>query len=290
MSWEVTSLVRSRKVGNPTSKSILMIFADVANHDGGGIWLSKASIAAETEVGINTVRSHIKKMTERGILKEVGKRKCSNGFTVVYDMDLAVINALELTRPKFAPLPLLVGDTTSLESSDTPSQMDINNPEGGENDPPLNNLEEIFEKLWKEVSAITPKEIKGRHTKKTSLAQFKKLVTRKKNPVSASRIANAVLWLYDSPPQKMKDNDGVERGYMKALERVLRDEKFEPFLADGVFNKRGVQDEKDEAWRMRIEFINNSGEWPSSAPSPRTMPKHLRVLLSPEAYNQLFGE
>ena len=95
MSIHVISLVLSRKVGGPVRKCVLLKLADCANDDGSGIWPSKATVAAETEVHKDTVKKHIRDMVKTGLLIEVGRRPCSNGFTTVYDLDLDVLEAYE---------------------------------------------------------------------------------------------------------------------------------------------------------------------------------------------------
>jgi len=289
MSWEVTALIRSRKAGSPTAKSILLVFADVANHDGGGIWLSKPSIAAETEVGINTVRRHIKDLVARGILLEVGRRKCSNGFTIEYDMDLEKIKSLELTRPKMGGVSLEGGDTTSPEGGDTPSQEEANSNKQSGKDPSEKSIKDIFEKLWKIVLDSTPTEIKGRHSKKKALAAMKRIATRKKEPIPASRIAHACLWFYSMPQQHKKDNSGQERGYMKALDRVIGGELFGVYLEKGVYDQVSTREESEAAaWKLRADFCNSTGgEWPPAAPDPRTCPAEYRNLFNGEHWEAL---
>ncbi|MFT6530965.1 MAG: hypothetical protein ACJASC_000488 [Limimaricola cinnabarinus] len=74
-----------------------MFLADKASDDGSGIWCSKGTIQRHTELGETTVKRTIREFLKEGILIETGARGCKNGFTVVYRIDLARIEALELT-------------------------------------------------------------------------------------------------------------------------------------------------------------------------------------------------
>lgn len=94
MSIEVMSLVWSRRVGSPSRKAVLQAMADAANSDGTGVWISKPTIAARSEVSAATVKRAMKELTEMGLIKRVGKKKISNGFTAIYDLDLEAIRAL----------------------------------------------------------------------------------------------------------------------------------------------------------------------------------------------------
>lgn len=74
-----------------------MFLADKASDDGSGIWCSKGTIQRHTELGETTVKRTIRDFLKEGILVETGARGCKNGFTIVYRIDLARIEALELT-------------------------------------------------------------------------------------------------------------------------------------------------------------------------------------------------
>lgn len=95
MSYKVTSLVRSRKAGSPTKKVILMVMADVANHDGSGVWISTKTIASESEVSTRTIKRQLKQFEQEGILIRDGYKPCMGGHTVNYKMNLQAISALE---------------------------------------------------------------------------------------------------------------------------------------------------------------------------------------------------
>lgn len=79
-----------------------MFLADKASDDGSGIWCSKGTIQRHTELGETTVKRTVREFLKEGILVETGARGCKNGFTVVYRIDLAKVEALELTlEPDF---------------------------------------------------------------------------------------------------------------------------------------------------------------------------------------------
>ncbi|GIT91710.1 hypothetical protein JANAI62_21670 [Jannaschia pagri] len=97
MSWRLANACAERKFGSATRKQIIMFLADKASDDGSGIWCSKGTIQRHTELGETTVKRTIRHFLKEGILVETGARGCKNGFTVVYRIDLARIEALELT-------------------------------------------------------------------------------------------------------------------------------------------------------------------------------------------------
>jgi hypothetical protein len=97
MSWRVANTCAERKFGSATRKQIIMFLADKASDDGCGIWCSKGTIQRHTELGETTVKRAVRAFLKEGILVETGARTCKNGFTVVYRIDLAKVEALELT-------------------------------------------------------------------------------------------------------------------------------------------------------------------------------------------------
>ncbi|WP_259988068.1 hypothetical protein [Sulfitobacter sp. S190] len=74
-----------------------MFLADKASDDGSGIWCSKGTIQRHTELGETTVKRTVREFLKEGILVETGARTCKNGFTVVYRIDLAKVEALDPT-------------------------------------------------------------------------------------------------------------------------------------------------------------------------------------------------
>ncbi len=113
MSWRVANACAERKFGSATRKQIIMFLADKASDDGSGIWCSKGTIQRHTELGETTVKRTIRDFLKDGILVETGARGCKNGFTVVYRIELARIEARELTgEPDFETgAPVVPGQT-----------------------------------------------------------------------------------------------------------------------------------------------------------------------------------
>lgn len=97
MSWRVANTCAERKFGSATRKQIIMFLADKASDDGSGIWCSKGTIQRHTELGETTVKRAVRAFLKEGILVETGARSCKNGFTVVYRIDLAKVEALQPT-------------------------------------------------------------------------------------------------------------------------------------------------------------------------------------------------
>jgi hypothetical protein len=97
MSWEVAKLCSERKFGSPVRKQIIMFLADKASDDGSGIWCSKGTIHRHTELGESTVKRAVNELVHEGILIETGQhRRCKHGYTVVYHMNLTIVQTLEL--------------------------------------------------------------------------------------------------------------------------------------------------------------------------------------------------
>jgi biotin operon repressor len=125
MSKHVVSLVYSRKAGSLLRKAVLAYMADVANHDGTGVWSSKQRIADEIEASKKGVRECIKSLVADGILSEVGQRKCMNGYTIEYVINLDVVSALE-------PMPHQKGEG-GINTPVTPGDLtgELDSPDGG---------------------------------------------------------------------------------------------------------------------------------------------------------------
>lgn len=95
MSWRVANECAERRFGSAARKQIIMFLADKASDDGSGIWCSKGTIQRHTELGESTVKRTISDFLKEGILIETGRRPCKNGFTVIYQIVLARVMALE---------------------------------------------------------------------------------------------------------------------------------------------------------------------------------------------------
>jgi hypothetical protein len=102
MSHVATGIVQRRKVGSPTRKAVLMFMAACASDDGTGIWTSKQNMADDLEMGKRTVQVCIDDLAKDGLIAEVGRRSCRNGFTVEYRINLDAVQALPETRDNSA--------------------------------------------------------------------------------------------------------------------------------------------------------------------------------------------
>lgn len=94
MSHKVTTLVASRTIGGSAMKAVLMNMADKASDGGEGVFASKNTIASDTELSLPTVKRAFKDLMDAGLIAEVGTRGCTNGHTVVYDLNIKAIAAL----------------------------------------------------------------------------------------------------------------------------------------------------------------------------------------------------
>lgn len=96
MSWRLANICADRKFGSPVRKQIIMFLADKASDDGSGIYCSKGTVQRHTELGASTVKRTIGDFVQEGILVETGQiRRCKNGYTVIYRMNLSAVEELE---------------------------------------------------------------------------------------------------------------------------------------------------------------------------------------------------
>jgi hypothetical protein len=95
MSNRVNQIVLERKVGSPTRKAVLVYMAYRASDDGSGFWAGKSRMARELEMNQRTVKFCIKDLLATGLISAVGKRPCSGGHTIIYQLNLKAILALE---------------------------------------------------------------------------------------------------------------------------------------------------------------------------------------------------
>lgn len=106
MSWKVLAKVYEKRVGSQIKKAVMSYCADKASDDGRGIWASKGTIAAELEAGRSTIIRAINELVEAGLLVPEATRRCANGSTVEYRIDLAALAALPgIERPNTRPVP-----------------------------------------------------------------------------------------------------------------------------------------------------------------------------------------
>lgn len=94
MSRYVAALVYRKRIGSMARKAVLAYCAERANDDGTGVWASKLTMSKEIECSKQTIIDTIKSFVAEGVMIEAGKRKCSNGYVVEYDLNIAAIDAL----------------------------------------------------------------------------------------------------------------------------------------------------------------------------------------------------
>ncbi|WP_335948602.1 helix-turn-helix domain-containing protein [Salipiger bermudensis] len=93
MSFKVTDLVWSKQLP-PFEKYVLLRVADRVDHDGKNFFSSKKTIMKETGLSRSTVFKVFKSLVKQRLLIEAGQRDCNGGHTVVYDVNLNVLQAL----------------------------------------------------------------------------------------------------------------------------------------------------------------------------------------------------
>lgn len=152
--------------------------------------------------------------------------------------------------------------------------------EGGKQ---VSNPEEVFDKLWSEVLSKVPKSKKSYFSKKISRTRFDKIVKRRNNPISATRLANAILWFYSDVSQTRED-----RKYMKALQYVLKDELFYHFLHKGAYEQSKAEFTEDDLWAARGKTYLLHGwdhQWIKG--HSRNLPERLRKHFPKADYKKL---
>lgn len=98
MSNHLISEVYKRQVGNIARKAVMGLLADKASDDGSGIWASKQRMAEEIGASKQTVIATLKALIDDGLVREAGKRKCPNGYTVEYAINVVALRAIPLIK------------------------------------------------------------------------------------------------------------------------------------------------------------------------------------------------
>jgi len=129
---------------------------------------------------------------------------------------------------------------------------------------------DIFDKLWKFISKVTPDEFMGRHSKKNGRAKFIKLSERDKDPYSPGPMAHAICWFYSQSDQQ---RDGAK--YIKGIVPVLNGELFESFMAKGPYGsmverspEELAADKDPEYWDFWVRRYQDQGDWNAPGPKP----------------------
>jgi hypothetical protein len=98
MSNIIQGIAQKKMTGTAVKKAVLMYMANCASDDGTGIWTSKTNMASDLEVSRRAVQLAITAFIDAGVVAEVGKRKCKNGFTVEYQINIPLLDAMPSTR------------------------------------------------------------------------------------------------------------------------------------------------------------------------------------------------
>lgn len=96
MSNHLISEAYKRQLGSMARNAVMVLLADKASDDGTGIWASKQRMAEELGTTKQTVITTIKALVADGLLSEAGQRKCANGYTVEYQINVSALQALPL--------------------------------------------------------------------------------------------------------------------------------------------------------------------------------------------------
>lgn len=146
-----------------------MFLADKASDDGSGIWCSKGTIHRHTELGESTVKRAVNELVQDGILIETGQhRRCKHGYTIVYHMNLAVVQTLELISQPYDKVEYPTGSTADGVRSErrTGSAPDggpgpertPNNPKPFHKPPPRADVLEVSDPKFEAVWAAYPED------------------------------------------------------------------------------------------------------------------------------------
>ena len=136
MSGELVTFVSQRKLGSPTRKAVMMVFAETANAFGKGIWKSHKTIASLAEISQRTVQRTIKEFIDEGLIVHVGYNTTKGVTTKAYDMDLDAIGKLDLVAAEsgFTPIQRVEiesGQNGTCDTDDTFSDTDDTKPVAG---------------------------------------------------------------------------------------------------------------------------------------------------------------
>ncbi len=97
MSNIVAAICQKRIFGSGPKKAVIMYMADRASDEGEGVWTSKRTIADDTELAKRTVQNAIQHFLDTGLISQIGRRSCQNGFTYEYQINLKAVEQLPLT-------------------------------------------------------------------------------------------------------------------------------------------------------------------------------------------------
>lgn len=175
MSYDVTSLVSRKRIGSQIKKSVLLQMSSYASDDGSGIWASKSKIAIILEMSERSVQRAVKEMVQDRILIEVGQRKCKNGYTVDYSINLPALHVLE---DLYSPLTHSHPCQSVTPTPDTQSPLPLTecHPNNNKNNNKNNNIssDDEFESYFEILYQDYPRKIGKGAARKALKAALKK--------------------------------------------------------------------------------------------------------------------
>lgn len=254
MSWKVANLCADRLFGSPVRKQIVMFLADKASDDGSGIWCSKGTIQRHTELGESTVKRTINEFLAEGILLQTGhRRRCKNGFTKVYRLDLGKIEQLEMVREPddepgnatgFCVDPVQHDPPTGSTADGVPGpQRTLNHPKTIPEPPTRASApvagDEDFEKVW----AAYPED--RRRNRSTCLTEFRGaleqgftspeiLAAVKTYAMESAGFTRSKVFFSDNWFRQGKWRNAVEDARAAAKEAVCKEQRHLAGLAEQV--------------------------------------------------------
>jgi biotin operon repressor len=260
MSKHLVSLVYRKKIGSMMRKAVLSYMADRANDDGSGVWCSKGTIANEIEASRQGVITTIKSLVDDGLLIEDGQRKCQNGFTVEYRIDVKKVHALPFVTGK----DLDTSKIGPVNAADVTCQPDVRDPSTPLTQTSQNHPEpskkpaaqaDAFEDAWKLYQSCPHK---AGQTKKLAKAQWPKAVKR----AGGSEI---ILKALASVVAKQRSAEGFVEN-LPDMHRWLSRDKW----ADAAAMAPPIASaEMTEAeWAISMRHWVETGDWLASEASP----------------------
>ena len=255
MSKHIVSLVYRKKIGSMMRKAVFSYMADRANDDGTGIWSSKGTISNEIEASRQGVINTIKGLLEDGLLIEIGPRKCANGFTMEYSIDLKKVHALPFVTGKKVDTSKS-GHVNEIDGAPsttfTPpvNLVDTNLPEPSLE--PSIKCETHFDDAWNLYGSC---KLKARQTKKLAKAQWSKAVKK----ADADTILKAIR-------REVEDRKDP-KGFIPNLpdrHRWLRDERWQDVEAVTPEQPKSLED-----WKQAAADYCELNIWPTDlGPAP----------------------
>jgi biotin operon repressor len=232
--------------------------ADRANDDGSGVWCSKGTIANEIEASRQGVITTIKSLVDDGLLIEDGQRKCQNGFTVEYRIDVKKVHALPFVTGK----DLDVSKIGPVNEADVTRQPDLHDPstpltQTVQNLPePSKKPDGDFESAWK-IYQSCPHKVG--QTKKLAKAQWPKAVKRAGG-------AEAILKALEAVAAKQRNAEGFVEN-LPDMHRWLTRDKWQDVLT--AQDPAPASEMTEPEWANAMRHWCDTGEWlVTASPAP----------------------